>query len=57
MNRVVFWRCCAFLLGIGKVTVFGTFLQDGDTVTLRAVCAAPGVARLGLGEVCGTIKG
>jgi fumarylacetoacetase len=34
-----------------------TFLQDGDTVTLRAFCAAPGAARLGLGGVSGTIKG
>ena len=32
-----------------------TFLQQGDTVTLRAYCAAPGAARIGLGEVSGTI--
>jgi fumarylacetoacetase len=32
-----------------------TFLQDGDTVTLRAFCAHPGAARIGLGEVSGTI--
>ncbi|MFO1327797.1 MAG: fumarylacetoacetase [Rubrivivax sp.] len=34
-----------------------TFLQDGDTVTLRAFCAAPGAVRIGLGEVSGTIVG
>ncbi len=34
-----------------------TFLQDGDTVTLRAFCATPGLARIGLGEVSGTISG
>lgn len=33
------------------------FLQDGDTVTLRAHCAAPGAVRIGLGEVSGTIAG
>jgi fumarylacetoacetase len=33
------------------------FLQDGDTVTLRAYCAAPGAVRIGLGEVSGTIAG
>jgi fumarylacetoacetase len=32
-----------------------TFLQDGDTVTLRAYCSAAGAARIGLGEVSGTI--
>ena len=34
-----------------------TFLQDGDTVTLRAFCATPGLVRIGLGEVSGTISG
>lgn len=34
-----------------------TFLQDGDTVILRAVCAGPGKARIGLGEARGTIVG
>ncbi|MBC8056963.1 MAG: fumarylacetoacetase [Rhizobiales bacterium] len=32
-----------------------TFLQDGDTVTLRGHCAKPGAARIGLGEVSGTV--
>jgi fumarylacetoacetase len=32
-----------------------SFLQDGDSVTLRAHCAAPGAVRIGLGEVNGTI--
>ena len=32
-----------------------TFLQDGDTVTLRGHCARPGAARIGLGEVSGTV--
>jgi fumarylacetoacetase len=32
-----------------------SFLQDGDTVTLRAHCASPGAVRIGLGEVSGTI--
>ena len=34
-----------------------TFLQDGDTVTLRAYCQQGGAARIGLGEVSGTIVG
>ena len=34
-----------------------TFLQDGDTVTLRGYCARPGAARIGLGEVSGTVVG
>jgi fumarylacetoacetase len=34
-----------------------TFLQDGDTVILRAFCAAPGRARIGLGEATGTVRG
>ena len=32
-----------------------TFLEDGDTVTLRGHCARPGAARIGLGEVSGTL--
>ncbi len=32
-----------------------TFLQDGDTVILRAFCETPGAARIGFGEVAGTI--
>ena len=32
-----------------------TFLEDGDTVTLRGHCARPGTARIGLGEVSGTL--
>lgn len=31
------------------------FLQDGDCVTLRGVCEAPGKPRIGLGSVSGTI--
>ncbi|MBL0298232.1 MAG: fumarylacetoacetase [Rubrivivax sp.] len=31
------------------------FLEDGDTVTLRAYCAAPGAVRIGLGSVSGTV--
>ena len=32
-----------------------SFLEDGDTVTLRAFCDAPGAARIGFGEVSGTV--
>jgi len=32
-----------------------SFLEDGDTVTLRAYCERSGAARIGFGEVCGTI--
>jgi fumarylacetoacetase len=32
-----------------------TFLEDGDTVTLRAFCQAPGAVRIGLGQVSGTV--
>ena len=32
-----------------------TFLQDGDTITLRGHCARAGAARIGLGEVSGTV--
>jgi fumarylacetoacetase len=31
------------------------FLDDGDTVTLRAWCAAPGAARVGLGHLSATV--
>jgi len=34
-----------------------TFLQDGDTVILRAYCSAPGRARIGLGQAAGTVRG
>jgi fumarylacetoacetase len=33
-----------------------SFLEDGDTVTLRASCQAPGAVRIGLGQVSGTIQ-
>ncbi len=33
------------------------FLQDGDTVTLRAFGEAPGAVRIGLGSVSGTVRG
>jgi len=32
-----------------------TFLEDGDTLTLKAFCEAPGAVRIGLGSVSGTI--
>ena len=32
-----------------------SFLEDGDTVTLRACCQAPGAVRIGLGSVSGTV--
>lgn len=32
-----------------------TFLEDGDTVTLRGFCESPSAVRLGFGEVAGTI--
>jgi fumarylacetoacetase len=32
-----------------------TFLEDGDTLTLKAWCEAPGAVRIGLGSVSGTI--
>ncbi|MEO7335838.1 MAG: fumarylacetoacetase, partial [Caldimonas sp.] len=32
-----------------------TFLQDGDTVILRAHCARPGAVRIGFGEASGTV--
>jgi fumarylacetoacetase len=33
-----------------------SFLEDGDTVTLRAFCQAPGAVRIGLGQVSGTVQ-
>ena len=32
-----------------------TFLEDGDTVTLRAYCERPGARRIGFGECSGTV--
>jgi len=32
-----------------------SFLEDGDTVTLRAHCSAPGAVRIGLGAVSATV--
>ena len=32
-----------------------TFLEDGDTVVFRGACTAPGAARIGFGEVRGTL--
>jgi fumarylacetoacetase len=32
-----------------------TFLEDGDTLTIKAWCEAPGAVRIGLGSVSGTI--
>ncbi|MFL9941679.1 fumarylacetoacetate hydrolase family protein [Paraburkholderia graminis] len=32
-----------------------TFLEDGDTLILRGWCERPGAARIGLGEVRGTV--
>ncbi len=40
------------LAGTGETR---TFLEDGDTLTLRAYCEAPGAVRIGLGTVSGTI--
>ncbi|MEO6032965.1 MAG: fumarylacetoacetase [Burkholderiaceae bacterium] len=34
-----------------------TFLQDGDTVILRAFCAREGRARIGFGDCAGTVQG
>lgn len=34
-----------------------TFLEDGDTLTLRGYCEAPGAVRIGLGEATATIRG
>jgi fumarylacetoacetase len=32
-----------------------TFLEDGDTVALRAYCQGPGAKPIGLGRVSGTV--
>jgi fumarylacetoacetase len=32
-----------------------TFLEDGDTLILRAYCQAPGAVRIGFGEARGTV--
>jgi fumarylacetoacetase len=32
-----------------------TFMQDGDTIILRGHCERAGAARIGLGEVSGTL--
>ena len=32
-----------------------TFLEDGDTVVLRAFCEAPDAVRIGFGRVAGTV--
>jgi fumarylacetoacetase len=32
-----------------------TFLEDGDTLTLRGWCEREGAVRIGLGEVSGTV--
>lgn len=32
-----------------------TFLQDGDTIIMKAVCEKPGAARIGFGEVRSTV--
>jgi fumarylacetoacetase len=32
-----------------------TFLEDGDTLSLRGYCERPGAVRIGLGEVSGTV--
>jgi len=32
-----------------------TFLEDGDTLTLRGYCEREGAVRIGLGEVSGTV--
>jgi fumarylacetoacetase len=34
-----------------------TFLEDGDTLTLRGYCERTGARRIGLGEVSGTVLG
>jgi len=34
-----------------------TFLEDGDTLTLRGYCERKGAVRIGLGEVSGTVVG
>ena len=32
-----------------------SFVQDGDSVVFRGACTAPGAARIGFGEVRGTL--
>jgi fumarylacetoacetase len=32
------------------------FLEDGDCIIMRAVCERPGAARIGFGEVRGTVQ-
>ena len=32
-----------------------SFLEDGDTLTLRGYCEREGATRIGLGEVSGTV--
>ncbi|MOA49300.1 hypothetical protein D3C78_1721590 [compost metagenome] len=34
-----------------------SFLEDGDTLTLRGWCERAGAVRIGLGEVSGTVIG
>lgn len=34
-----------------------TFIEDGDTIVIRAFCEAPGRARIGFGECRGTVFG
>lgn len=34
-----------------------TFLEDGDTVTLRGYCSRPGAVRIGFGGVVGSVAG
>lgn len=34
-----------------------SFLEDGDTVALRAFCDAPGAVRIGFGQLAGTVVG
>jgi fumarylacetoacetase len=34
-----------------------TFLEDGDTVTLRGYCRREGAVRIGFGSAAGTVHG
>ena len=43
----------AVLIGAGESR---TFLEDGDTVIFRAWCERPGAARIGFGEVRGSVR-
>jgi fumarylacetoacetase len=47
------WRGTEPILLRGSVQ--RTFLEDGDTVTIRGWCEAPGMVRIGLGCVEGTV--